>query len=509
MLRFEPAASHASGLRRDQWPDVKLADPSTVFSPRPPLRKLIVVVDHELLAAVEEHNFNKDTVLAGLLSHPFVEMYRISDQGPPEEIERVKRRGFSEYVPGWIVVREGDPERDHLPIVWATRGDAGPSRGTLIGNRPEIAEVDFHSIAYADLDVSEAAAQRRFDAIAVEAALEVHADLFITRRPYLHSVTWALAGDTVVSAPEQALPLLGLYLRRQGAFITYRSVDGTATSSINRGLFYWVATRDLLPAGWRWFSACVQHGQCDDSIVYLGQSAFQRVQRALQARDSAYWALNQPQNNDTAEEALGSLDIALLNLMAAVDVTARVAHRALELDGSERDAAWQRPRWLKRIKAVAPDLAAVASADTPGGLTLSILGALRNSIHGAALSPLGVSSAPGRREGTLVGLPQSDAERLLGAMDALGGRDAFGVRQLLPDRLHTDPAELLDAVFTRTIVLLNDLMRLTPIERLQGVCLAPDEQAVPSDGPFEALDRESIRWQLGLELPDAQNRREP
>jgi len=78
------------------------------------------------------------------------------------------------------------------------------------------------------------------------------------------------------------------------------------------------------------------------------------------------------------------------------------------------------------------------------------------------------------------------------------------VRQLLPDRLHTDPAELLDAVFTRTIVLLNDLMRLTPIERLQGVCLAPDEQAVPSDGPFEALDRESIRWQLGLELSDAQ-----
>ncbi len=189
--------------------------------------------------------------------------------------------------------------------------------------------------------------------------------------------------------------------------------------------------------------------------------------------------------------------------MAAVDVTARVAHRALELEHSERRAAWQRDRWLKRVEASAPDLAGVVAAGSPGGLTLSILNALRNSIHGAALDSLGVSSTASRREGTLVGLPHADADEVVTAMDALGGRSAFGVRELLPDRIHADPGMLLDAIFGRTIVLLNDLMRLTPVERLDDVYLAPEDDASPSDGPFEPWSRDSVRWQLGLELPNA------
>jgi len=45
---------------------------------------------------------------------------------------------------------------------------------------------------------------------------------------------------------------------------------------------------------------------------------------------------------------------------------------------------------------------------------------------------------------------------------------AFGVRELLPDRIHADPGVLLDAIFARTLDLLNELMRLTPVERLEG-----------------------------------------
>jgi hypothetical protein len=108
----------------------------------------------------------------------------------------------------------------------------------------------------------------------------------------------------------------------------------------------------------------------------------------------------------------------------------------------------------------------------------------------------------GHREGTLVGLPRADADELGAAMDALGGRAAFGVRELLPERLHADPGVLLDAIFARTTVLLNELMRLTPVERLDDVALEPAHHEPPSDGPFDAWSRRTIRWQLGLQLPD-------
>lgn len=118
---------------------------------------------------------------------------------------------------------------------------------------------------------------------------------------------------------------------------------------MNRGLFYWVGTRELLPSAWRWFSACVQHSQAvgDDSLLLLGQSVLQRVQRALQVRDDVNVALNRPQNNDTADEALSSLDVFLLLLMGAVDATARVVHAVLGIAGGPHAAGWQRREWLR------------------------------------------------------------------------------------------------------------------------------------------------------------------
>jgi len=390
-------------------------------------------------------------------------------------------------------------ESGDIPLVQATKDGTSIVRRALIGNAPEVAEDDPTSIAYQERGEAGAAAQRALDIRMLEAAREVGADLFITVRPYLHDLTWGFAREVAVGTPEQALPLVSLYLRRQGVFLTYRSPDGDATSSLNRGLFYWVATRDLLPAGWRWFSACVQEGEGHGGLVYLGQSLFQRVQRALQNRDAALWALIQPQNNDTADDALGSLDNVLLGLMAAVDVTARVAHRTLKLEGKEYSAGWQKENWLKKVEKSAPGLAAVVAPGSPEAHILEILRLLRNSIHGAALQPLAVSSSPSRRDATYVGLPPADARKLLAAMNALGGQTAFGVQVLLPDRVHADPGKLLDAIFGRTMRLLDQLMGETPVDQLPGASL-PESRDKPTDrGIFDDQFRESIRLQLGLE----------
>jgi hypothetical protein len=135
-------------------------------------------------------------------------------------------------------------------------------------------------------------------------------------------------------------------------FITSRDPAGRGTHTMNRGLYYWVGTRELLPSAWRWFSACVQHSRDirNDNLLLLGQSVLQRVQRALQVRDEVHIALNKPQDNDTADDALSSLDVALLLLMGAVDATARVAHAVwvsvvvlVMRDGSTKDG-WQECR---------------------------------------------------------------------------------------------------------------------------------------------------------------------
>jgi len=459
----------------------------------------VVVIDYDLLEAPALHISSERSLFGGLLSHSYVEVFRIGDEGPPDTVERCTTKHGTEYVPGWIVIGEQSAENGSTPLVQANGDGSRIVRRALIGNAPEVAERDPTSTAYQERGEAGAAAQRALDIKMLEAAREVEADLFVTTRPYLTGLTWGFAREVAVGTPEQALPLVSLYLRRQGVFLVYRSPDGSATDSFNRGLFYWVGTRDLLPAGWRWFSACVHQNGEQSGLVYLGQSLFQRVQRALQDRDAALWALNQPQNNDTADDALGNLDNVLLGLMAAVDITARVAHRALKLGDEEYGAGWQKKRWLKKVKPSAPELAAVVAPGSRGAHVLEILRLLRNSIHGAALQPMAVSSSPSGRDATYVSLPPADAEDLLVAMDAVGGRAAFGLRRLLPDRVHADPGKLLDAIFSRTMRLLDQLMRETPVERIAGASLSESRDGPPSDGIFDDQTRETIRLQLGFE----------
>ncbi len=477
------------------WPASEAESPSTVFSPRPPLRSLVVLVDDDMPG--DTGSGEAVELLAGLLSHESVVRLRHSDDGPPPGAERRSGR-FGESAPGWVLIHDAAPEIDHVPITWSPPSGDTVHRGGLSGNAADVAAEDDRTDAYTDLGPADAARRRRDDAVVAMIADAVHADLLITSRPYLHAVGWDLPRKVVVATPEQALPLVSLYLRTQGAFITYRSADGTATDLMDEGLFFWTATRDLLPAGWRWFAACVQHRGNDESLIYLAQSAFQRVQRALQARDMALRALNRPQNNNTAEAALAQLDVVMLSLMAAADVLARVAHRVLCLAGGEYSAGWQRARWTAQLDQAAPELAELVSEGTHGRHVMTLLSKLRNSIHGAALNALAVGSTTGRRDRTLVGLPHGDIDELVAAVEALGGPQHFGIDEVLPSRLHADPAVLLDAVFVDAVRLLNKLMVATPVERLQGVSLAEADFAPPTDEPFDEWTRRSIRLQVGL-----------
>jgi hypothetical protein len=299
---------------------------------------------------------------------------------------------------------------------------------------------------------------------------------------------------------------VGLYLRTQGKFLLWKDQADRASYSFDKGLYYWVGARELLPAGWRWYAACVAHDTGPDQdaglrdLTYLGGAVFQRITRVLQARDNLLRAMNCRQDNNIAEDALTALDICLVFLMGALDAAARVAHRVLGLPPRQANqAGWQRKGWLRDVGRREPPLAAVVADGTAGADVMTIVSTLRNTVHEAGLPALAIG-LPGRREGTLAGLPRADSDRILAAADRRGGREAWSLQELLPGRLHVDPGVLLDRLLPLVTGLLNELMTATPVERLSGVSLQPAD-LVPPSGKGEAFgepERHSIRWQLGL-----------
>jgi len=94
----------------------------------------------------------------------------------------------------------------------------------------------------------------------------------------------------------------------------------------------------------------------------------------------------------------------------------------------------------------------------------------------------------------------ADRARILAAADRNGGRAEWGLRELIPGRLHAGPAVLLERLLPAIIKLLNELMAATPVEDLSGVALKPERHAPPQDrnSPFGERERLSIRWQLGF-----------
>lgn len=461
------------------------------------------MVDADLLP--DDFSWTPTGLLAGLLTHDLIQLYRYADDGPPAAVPWTANRwGDGEHVKGWAVLGEHDPSYGIWPVQWADKDSV--TGGAVSGNATEVAERDESTAAYGELSPEEAARRRRADALAAQVAETIQADVYITERPYLHALTWSLAQPVSFLCPEAALRFLSLYLRAQRQFYIYKWQGGSST--VNRGLFYWIGTREFLPAAWRWFSACVQHSQGGrpDQLLYTGQSALQRVDRALELRDQVHIALNQPQDNDVAEDALVAFDSCLVFLMGALDAVARVAHETLGLpEKQRRNAGWQRRDWLKLVTAAAPELATLVTPGSPGAAALTVLTTLRNTVHSAGLTAVGIGTATAQREGTLInlasGIDEAETEQLLTAMDALGGRQKWGLERSLPGLQLVDPGILLEQLFLRVIQLLDELMAATPVESLAGVALTAAQAAPPPDprGTFSEHNRQSIHWQLGLD----------
>ena len=512
MERFKKS-TNLSRIRKAEWPDSPEGG-SDIFEPRHAYRKIKVVVDAHLLKSdySEDAALSKELLLENLLAADLIKTYRYADNGPPEEVEPIVLEKHTwvlrndAYV-GWAVAHPFDEESGFWPVTYAESEKSFAS--TFVGgNVVQFAETDDASKAYRELDRTERALKRKADMLAYEVAVQgIEADIFITDREYLLSGDSRLVAGrgVLVAGVKDAIPLLSLYLRAQGIY-KLPTPTKNFNYSFNRGLFYWVGTRELLPEGWRWFSACVYHssGSGDDRLLGLGGSTLSRVQRAIEARDRVHVALNRKTNNDINDDALGNLDHVLTLLMGAVDASARVAHYVLDISGNEYDAAWQKTdKWLKKVRIEEPALATLFDKGSTYWHALEILRLLRNSVHGEALQ--GITLDADGEVDTVMRLPRKDESAILASMDALDGRDAWGYKPFAPGYDNIKPGLLVDKLMEECIKLLNAIMKATPVERLSHIEKANLQNEPPTDKPsrgtldtFSEWNRKAIRWQLGF-----------
>jgi hypothetical protein len=287
--------------------------------------------------------------------------------------------------------------------------------------------------------------------------------------------------STIYSSGEAAA-LIGLQARVGGDFSL-----GPDMGPFGRFYFYWILARELLPAGWQWFSAChvaSTHPDGDSDIFDIAGAAIHRLDRALRARDLFHAAAKQtPANSD---DALFYFETTMLYLSAAFDVVARVANRVYRPTGSSTPS-WRSTPWLQKLGERDAALAAFMQLGEPARDALEAVQLLRNTIHGEALSEIEHQAGGERRK--LIQVPPSELGDLLTVIERRGGRARWGVEE--HSRAYVDPQLYIEATIADAAPALDRLMAMTQVERLPGVDLATIKGAppnVPSPAPRSWTD---------------------
>jgi hypothetical protein len=209
------------------------------------------MVDADLLSTAVPGVWTRTSVLSGLIAGDDVQRWRYADHGPPPGTPEMRMPwGDVGYPVGWIVARPARQGSEGLvshELIWSDGKTA--TLGGIPGNMVTAAATDTRTPAYADLPADIARARRTADAIAAGAAQALKADLYVTERPYLHAARWTLADGVTFCTPAEALALVSLYLRSKGIFMIWQGHDGQGGETFNKGLFYWVGSRGLLPEG--------------------------------------------------------------------------------------------------------------------------------------------------------------------------------------------------------------------------------------------------------------------
>lgn len=388
------------------------AEPS-LFSPRyPALRKLVVMIDSELVGTTSAPT-DAHRLLLWQLGNPNIRFY-----GYP---------GCMDYL----------PHRDGKTLI------------------PYSAVLNAHDD---DIRASLTAGMLGVDFFITER------ERLLRERRWLKEVNCHYPpAEAPCHGPAGAVALIGLYLRAQGDF----SVPGEPSQESRpqaRARLYQLGALAAVPTLATWDSLTFHCG--DDSITSatgaLVRSVQDRVREALLHRDLMHVALHRTDDHANQAEAFGRLDSFLLFLMAALDAAARIAHLTLgakvgvDVIGKARHAAWQQGKWLKVLQQHFTALSALVAPGSHGERVMTLLRHLRNTIHSESLmTSAGCATLSWGEAHPLLAL----SAELREALDAVVDLDRVpGQGDLVR------PGELVEHLFLHVVTLLDDLLRNTPVD---------------------------------------------
>lgn len=477
--------SRARRLASDDWPDdiSSRGRGDGLFRSREPHRRLRLVVDHELLS---DPSTEAERVLSELVGHGLLRVFRFADGRvvPPAP--------DGTPAAGWLVLDRRDDRVGARFLV----DDSDITSSLGLGERLALLDTVWASDLLDDLPVDRASERRRRDAVAVAAAGNgASADVYVTRRPYAlwlaEQDTWA-ASVAVLDA-SRALAIIGLYMRSQGRHPVAANV------SLDHDLFFGTGARAALPTQAHWEALCAgaEQNPYQAELLALASSLLLRVVHALELRDEIHLSLNIPGLAEHRPGVSGRLELLLVTLVAMLDITARTAHRVLDIDKSPTNAGWTKQGWRRTVDPAAPQLAALVDEGTDGSFVLGVL-RLRNQIHEKALRSIGVRSVGQLEPEQFVVLPSPPDEQAMKAIERLGGVDRWGV-QSLSTSVALDAGLFADAAFHSVTALVDRQLRTLVSMGLDGSIPAMPHKADPHRGKASSV---SLQFGLTNVVPD-------
>jgi hypothetical protein len=454
-----PRIAHSSWRRRERF----------AFGRGKRARSLRIFVDGETVPDSQQLD-----VLLAFAHHPEVELIGTDDR-------------FSQR----LHVGTYDSQNAYTPVEIELEGGRRLSSGVM---GPDIQRIG--------RDFGGAGQEKRSEeaTVMLHAAADHEADAFVTSDPLLlRMLPQHVAEGGNAMTVDEAVALLGLFLRVRDDF-TLDLGEGYRYS-FDRSGFYFVLLRDLTPSGWRWFSGCVAHSHHaqDDRLILTAQSALERIERSLRARDRLHERLQLPASRDTSNEAIFYFDVALLMLGGAFDGLAHVVHVVHGLTGSERQIGWGNTSWMKQLIAANPGLGQMMSPGRPQRDARELVAILRNTIHQESLRTIMWQSG-GTAEGRIV-VPQGIEAELEHVLARIGMAEQYGVRRAADGRLYIEPGVYIERALPPVFASINAVMDATPVETLRGVDPAKLLTGPPDykDSMFSAANRQRIRLLSGIQ----------
>jgi hypothetical protein len=160
---------------------------------------------------------------------------------------------------------------------------------------------------------------------------------------------------------------------------------------------------------------------------------------------------------------------------------------------------------VDKVRLKVPQLASLFDRGEKSWATMRLLAILRNTIHDVAIGAVGIADTGTYRRDRIALQITDDSsageESVSSLIQLLGGAREWAVERFYDDELLFDPRVLVEKLLFYVIEVLNLVMNITPVEILGGVSLSESDTEVPDETKvafFTKMNRESIRWQLGI-----------